>query len=210
MVFDSLDPRINRLNLHLQRQEEYKSVSLDQLPTYEVFLQLKPDKEYQHAGIVHAATPDTAFLFAKEQFSRRYTCTGMWVVSSSCVWVTQCMELEESIYDHLPDDLHETKESMSAYDIFHLYQRGKQHKHAGKLMASGHGDAVIRAKQQLDQGKPVLNIWSVKTSDVRTTGKEDLEIWSTLPQKSHREVISYRAGEKLKLFKEKKHGPPAK
>jgi ring-1,2-phenylacetyl-CoA epoxidase subunit PaaB len=33
------------------------------------------------------------------------------------------------------------------------------------------------------------------------TDEEDQIIWSTLPEKKHRDVISYRAGDKLKAFK---------
>lgn len=93
MSLDSLDPRINRWNLREQQTANFDSPPLDQLPTYEVFIQLKENKAFEHVGIVHAATPDMAFLFAKEQFSRRYTCTGMWVVPSDRVWATAFTKL---------------------------------------------------------------------------------------------------------------------
>jgi ring-1,2-phenylacetyl-CoA epoxidase subunit PaaB len=192
------------MNLKLQRQQEYESQRLDQLPTYEVFLQVKPGKSYEHVGIVHAATADMAFIFAKEQFSRRYTCSGMWVVPSHGVWVTECTELEENIYDHIADFSEESGALEESYEIFHLSKRGKQHKHAGQVWANSHSQALIKAKHQFDHGKPVLNIWDIKTKDIKATEEEDQVIWSTLPEKTHRDVISYRAGEKLKAFKLKR------
>lgn len=205
MTFESLDPRIKRWNLSLQRKEDYGNGILDQLPTYEVFLQLKEGKAYEHVGIVHAASDDMAFLFAKEQFSRRYTCTGMWVVPSNRVWVTDFTELEESVYDHIKTESNESAKAVEeyVYEVFHLFKRGKQHKHAGQVQAHNHRQALVKAKAGLDNGKPVLNIWLIKTDDITVSSPEDRVIWSTLPEKTHREVISYRAGDKLKSFKEK-------
>ena len=206
MGVNSLDPRIKRMNLGLQRDEEYQSTALDQLPTYEVFLQIKEGKPYEHVGIVHAATPDMAFIFAKEQFSRRYTCTGMWVVPSEKVWVTECTELEENIYDHIEEMTVEGDHPQQDFEIFHLLKRGKQHKHAGRVSAGSHQEALKHGKSQLDSGKPVLNIWSIRSEDISATNPEDQVIWSTLKEKTHREVISYRAGDKLKAFKERQNG----
>jgi len=206
MAFESLDPRIKRWNLSLQRNEEYQSADLDQLPTYEVFLQMRDGKAYEHAGIVHAATADMAFVFAKEQFSRRYTCTGMWVVLSERVWVTDCMELEENVYDHIVDTSINADGPQEEYEIFHLMKRGKQHKHAGTVGTTGHQQAILQAKTQFDDGTPVLNIWTAKKADISATDAEDQVIWSTLKDKTHREVISYRAGDRLKAFKERQNG----
>jgi ring-1,2-phenylacetyl-CoA epoxidase subunit PaaB len=206
MAFDSLDPRISRMTLELQRKAEYQSLALDQLPTYEVFLQMRNGKAYEHAGIVHAATEDMAFVFAKEQFSRRHTCTGMWVVPSERVWATECMELEENVYDHLQNIPIETDGPREEYEVFHLLKRGKQHKHAGSVYARGHWQAILQAKARFDDGKPVLNIWTTKKADINATNVDDQVIWSTLKEKTHREVISYRAGDKIKAFKERKNG----
>ena len=206
MGFDSLDPRVKRMNLVLHRKEEYQNKALDQLPTYEVFLQIKDGKAYEHAGIVHAATADMAFVFAKEQFSRRYTCSGMWVVPSENVWVTACMELEENVYDHIQDMLMESDGPQQEYEVFHLLKRGKQHRHAGTVLATGHQQAIVQAKAQFDDGTPVLNLWTVKKDDICATSDEDRVIWSTLKEKTHREVISYRAGDKIKGFKERQNG----
>ena len=186
------------MNLELQRQQEYESQRLDQLPTYEVFLQMKHGKSYEHVGIVHAATADMAFIFGKEQFSRRYTCTGMWVVPSHGVWVTECTELEENVYDHIADFSEESDELEESYEIFHLSKRGKQHKHAGQVWANSHSQALIKAKHQFDHGKPVLNIWAIKTKDIKAIDEEDQVIWSTLPEKNASRCYFIQSRRKVK------------
>ena len=203
MILDSLDPRINRWNLREQQIANFESPQLDQLPTYEVFIQLKENKAFEHVGIVHAATPDMAFLFAKEQFSRRYTCTGMWVVPSDRVWATTFTDLEENIYDLLGEMSTQEEGPEEDYEVFHLLQRGKQHIHVGCVKANCHLQALQAAKAQFDTGKPILNVWLIKATDLQAAKLEDHVIWSTLHEKTHREVISYRAGDKLKKFKEK-------
>lgn len=200
-TIDSLDPRIKRWNLQQQRTQEYSSPTLDQLPTYEVFIQPREEKAFEHAGIVHAATSDMAFLFAKEQFSRRNSCSGMWVTPSEKVWVTSFTDMEENVYDAIELINLQPKLPTDDFDVFHLYKRGKQHKHMGQVKAPNHSEALSRAKVRFDGSRPVLNIWLVKSIDIHASTPEDQVVWSTLKQKTHREVISYRAGDKLKNFK---------
>lgn len=199
----SLDPRINRWSLQPSDQKDYGNPPLDQLPTYEVFLQLKEGKAFEHVGIVHAATSDMAFIFAKEQFSRRYTCTGMWVVATDLVWVSDYMDMEDNIYDRIDQQStgKSTESKEEAYHVFHLSKRGKQHKHVGQVLAKNLQQALQNAKNQFDTGKAILNVWLIKVEDIQSTSTEDRAIWSTLREKTHREVISYRAGDKLEAFK---------
>jgi len=203
-MIDSLDPRIKRWNLQHQREHEYGSSTLDQLPTYEVFVQLREGKAYEHAGIVHAASDDMAFLFAKEQFSRRNSCYGMWVAPSEKVWVTGFTDMEENVYDVLDMDATAEKLPVDDFDVFHLYKRGKQHRHVGRVKAHDIPSAVMKARGEFNDGRPVLNVWLIRSVDIRVTRPEDQVIWSTLKDKTHREVISYRAGDKLKNFKQSK------
>ena len=203
-TIDSLDPRIKRWNLQQQRTKEYAIPTLDQLPTYEVFIQPREGKAFEHAGIVHAATSDMAFLFAKEQFSRRNSCYGMWVTPSEKVWVTGFTDMEENVYDAIEAKAIESKLPVDDFDVFHLYKRGKQHKHMGQVQAHDYIEALGKAKVSFDGSRPVLNIWLVNSIDIYASTPEDQVVWSTLKQKTHREVISYRAGDKLKNFKQQK------
>ena len=202
----SLDPRISRWNV-AQEPESLEKGQLDQLVTYEVFIQMREGRAFEHAGIVHASDLDMAFLFAKEQFSRRYTCTGMWVVATENVTVTAYTDLEENIYDSI-DETSSPAGELQEYQVFHLNKRGKQHKHAGTVMAASAAHALSEAKKNFDTGQPVLNIWVAPSEKFWFSGEDDKVIWSTLKEKTHRDVISYKAADKLKAFKENKqhHG----
>ena len=196
----SLDPRVNRLELP-ESEGLSPRAALDQLPTFEVFLQLKEGKPFQHAGIVHASDEEMAFVLAKEQYSRRLTCTGLFVVNTQNVRVSAYTEGEQCAYDTEPTrDV--TSEAKESYQVFHLLKRGKQHVHAGEVEAIGYGDAFAVAKGSLRPEKPVFNVWIAKSTDIFASGEEDKVIWSTLPEKKFRDAIAYKAADKIKAFKE--------
>ncbi len=196
----SLDPRVNRLNI--PQGELTPKVPLDQFGTFEVFVQLKEGKGYRHEGIVHAPNNEMAFLFAKEQFSRRHMCSGIFVVETRHVYVTAFTEDKDSIYNHIADTYpEEGKEEQ--YEIFHLEKRGKQHEHIGSVPAKNHQHALALAKPNFINGDPIYNVWVVKTSNILFTNEEDKIMWDTLPEKKFRDAADYRAADKIKEFKER-------
>jgi len=200
-MLESLDPRINRWHIEDAESGMAPKEAKDQLETYQVFLQMKPNKPYNHVGIVHAAGLEMAFLFAKEQFSRRYTCTGLMVVKTADVQKSPTTEGGQNVYDQITDagDAHGNAE---AYEVFHLYKRGKQHVHMGSVEAHAHNEALVHAKPLFnDPKKPVLNIWVVRKQDMMFTDEAFSDIWDTLPEKQYRDAIAYKAGDKLKQFK---------
>lgn len=197
---ESLDPRVNRINL-VSKSEEHASGPLDQLPTFEVFVQTKEGRPFEHEGIVHATDNEMAFVFAKEQFSRRNMCTGLLTISTADVFVSPYMENGKSIYDQIPSATPEDDGS-EEFLVFHMLKRGKQHKLAGVVSAKDHEAAARRAKQELDDGKTVLNLWIVNSSKVFQNDPEDQLIWDTLPEKKFRDAIAYRGADKLSKFKE--------
>lgn len=180
-----------------------RKVPLDQFGTFEVFIQMKEGKAYQHEGIVHAPNLDMAFLFAKEQFSRRMSCSGLFVAETRNVFVTQFTEGEDTVYNHVSDDFPQegTKEE---YEFFHLMKRGKQHQHVGSVEARNPQEALAQAKPAFINDKPVFNVWVIKTADILFNAEEDKIMWDTLPDKKFREASDYKAGDKIKAFKENK------
>lgn len=54
---------------------------------FEVFIQWHAGDEFEHVGEIEAPDHDTALLVAKEQFLRRETATGLWVVDRNDVAV---------------------------------------------------------------------------------------------------------------------------
>ena len=214
-MIHSLDPRMNRLGLPETAPAAAKA-ALDQFETYEVFHQKKDGAAFVYVGPVHAPEPDLAFLFAKEQYSRRFACTGMWVVPTSAIAVTDYTGDTESAYDTLPllprvaapapVDTSLAEEAAYAaneedYDIFHLKKRGKAHQHVGKVRASSLADALQVAKAVFGEQRPVVNVWAVRAADVLRSEDEDRDIWATTTDKKYREAISYKVQDRIEKFK---------
>lgn len=201
---ESLDPRLNRVDL-----EKYTGLSqketLDQFETYEVFVQVKENKPFEHEGIVHAPNEDMAFLFGKEQFSRRGSCTGLSVVNTANIMVSPLTDNAISVYDVFTPSV-ELKGDAEKYEVFHLIKRGKKHKHIGHVEADSYEQAYITASETYNEGKPVLNVWVVKTQDILFSDDENKDIWNTLSEKQFRDAIAYRALDKIKKFKAEQAG----
>ncbi len=200
MTVKSLDPRVGRLPLLNVDLVAPKS-PLDQFGTYEVFVQPKEGKPFQHEGIVHSPNIEMAYVLAKETFTRRFTCTSLYVVDTRDVFVSLMTEGNQNAYDRIDETL--TKDAAETqYEIYHLIKRGKQHVHAGVVQASSPQNAMASAKQTLNT-KPVYNIWAIETSRIRFTSPEEKELWLTLPEKKFRDAGDYKGGDKLKDFLER-------
>jgi len=196
----SLDPRVNRLP-GVDRNEPSSKKPLDQLATFEVFVQPKAGKPFQHEGAVHASDLEMAYLFAKETFTRRFTCTSLCVAPTSRVEVSEMTEGSESAFDRLTD-ADGGQGAVSGFEIFVLLRRGKQHIHAGSVEAKSPVEAMSKVKNDWS-GKSVFNIWAIPTGEFRFTTDGDSDLWHTLPEKKFRDAADYKGGEKLKQFLEK-------
>jgi len=197
---ESLDPRLNRVDLDSFRNSTPKN-TLDQFETYEVFVQVKESKPYQHEGAVHAPNEEMAFLFAKEQFSRRGTCTGVAVCKTENLTFTPTMDNGKNVYDEFEPKDPEIGE-YERYEIFHMFRRGKQHQHIGHIEASSFAEAFNKSKALYNNDKTVLNVWLCKTDEMLFIDEDFRDIWYTLSEKSFRDATAYRALDKIKKFKE--------
>jgi len=146
-----------------------------------------------------------AILFAKEQYSRRGgTCIGLWIVKTQDIMVSDYVDNNQNVYDLLTpiDELpyQFVNLEIQLFDIFHLKKRGKQHVRVGNVGAGSHEHALYVAAQQLNDKNSILNVWIIERSTIVSLLDED--IWDTLPEKKYRDAIAYKAGDKLKKFKE--------
>jgi len=196
-MIEILDPRLKRL--HLQTGESPAKPKLDQLPTYEVFVQAKEPRPFKHEGGVHATSIEMALVFAKEQYTRRGICSGIWVVATKDIIVTDITDNSQDVYDHFKE---EQNCAGDEYSLFHMIKRGAQHSFAGVVNASSPEQALACSKSIIERKKPVLNVWLVKTANIRKTTEEDKAMWETTPEKLFREAIDYKTSDKLKAFKE--------
>ena len=193
-----LDPRLKRLGLITGEQPDKES--MDQLPTYEVFLQVKEPRAFKHEGCVHATSLEIALVFAKEQYSRRGMCSGLWVVDTQDVLVTAYSDNESDIYNTIEGD---SSCSGQEYSIFHMIKRGTQHKFEGNVNAESAEHALVCAKNKFERKRPVLNIWVIPSKAILMTSEDDKAMWETTPKKLFREAINYKTQEKLNKFKSK-------
>lgn len=198
----SLDPRVIRLPEIGEVGKIIPKATLDQFGTFEVFVQPKDGKPFQHEGIVHAPNLDLAYILAKETFTRRFSCISLYVVDTREVFVSPLTEGNQNVYD-LISELPESETSKVKYEIYHLPKRGKQHIHAGSMLASNVEEAMSMAKKDLNTGKVIYNIWVIPFSSIRFTSAEEGDLWLTLPEKKFRDAAEYKGGEKLKVFLEK-------
>ncbi|MFD2513426.1 phenylacetic acid degradation b [Pontibacter locisalis] len=211
MSLKSLDPRVTRLNLpegEVPPMEE--KPAMDQFETYEAFHQKKEGAAHTYVGPVHAPNEDVAFLFAKEQYSRRFPCVGLWIVRTENIQVTPYGNDGENVYDTLRIEASaERGEQPESYEIFHLKKRGKAHTHAGRVMATSYLDALQEAKQAFGEKGPIVNVWVVKSKDVLQSAEDDKDMWTTVPEKKYREAIAYKVMDKITKYKEERKNTPA-
>jgi len=194
---NSLDPRVNRLQ---DVSTPVVKAPLDQFGTYEVFVQPKEGKPFQHEGAVHAPDLEMAYLLGKEAFTRRFTCVSLYVTDTRDVSISPLTEGDQNAYDLIDDAT--ASDTGESFEVYHLLKRGKQHVHAGTVQAAGAQEAMGVAKGAL-QPKMVYNIWVIPTRCIRFTQPEERDLWTTLPDKKFRDAIDYRGGDKLKEFLER-------
>lgn len=197
----SLDPRVTRLPQVSAEETNHRKTPLDQFGTFEVFVQPKASKPFQHEGAVHAPNLEMAFLLAKETFTRRFTCVSLCVVATKNVCTSPFTEGGTNVFDTLPEVASHHGVARS-YEIYVLPKRGKQHLHAGQVLAVNPHEAMQKAKV-LAAGKFACNLWAIATEDFRFTDDNELELWLTLPEKKFRDAAEYKGGEKLKEFLER-------
>lgn len=201
-MLKSLDPRVNRLPEIGALPEASRKASLDQLGTFEVFVQPRTGKPFQHEGAVHAPDLEMAFVLAKETFTRRFTCASLCVVDTRNVYVSAMTEGDVNVYDSFSIPPADQSPEMS-FEVFELYKRGKQHIHTGTVTASSPHHAMAKGRALTKPNAVVYNVWAIPTSTIRFTSEEEQDLWNTLPEKKFRDAAEYKGGERLKSFLEK-------
>ncbi|MBG8551940.1 phenylacetic acid degradation b [Hymenobacter guriensis] len=202
-MLSSLDPRIARLALPDTAPAPTPKAAFDQFETFEVFHQKKDGAAYTYVGPVHAPSADVAFLFAKEQYSRRFACTGMWVVPTSAINLTPYVGDQESVYDGVSAIVPtaDAPAEPQEYAIFHLKKRGKAHTNVGLVRAASAADALYQAKLTFGEQRPVVNVWVLPWNEVLTLDPADRDIWLTTPEKKYRDAIAYKVQDRIERFK---------
>jgi ring-1,2-phenylacetyl-CoA epoxidase subunit PaaB len=200
MTHSSLDPRFQRLELNYDESKPHQSANQDQFITFEAFQLVKANKPFEHVGIVHAPDRDIAFLFAKEQYSRRGNeCLAMAIVSSSDITLSHTTEGKVNVMDSLPDATISAGDTEESWAVFGLKKRGKHHIMLGEVTALSPSDAFLKAKE-LYYTTPMVNLWTCKKSALLFTDQEDQDMWNTLNDKKYRDAIAYKSADKINAY----------
>lgn len=199
----SLDPRVSRLP---QIGGVKPKIALDQFGTFEVFVQPKEGKPFQHEGCVHAPNLEMAYVLAKETFTRRFTCVSVYVTDTRDVLVTPTTEGDQNVYDLFSEVADQGTKKV--FEVYQLSKRGKQHINAGVVEAGSPKAAIIAAKKSFGTAKNIYNVWVIAHDKIRFTTAEEKDLWTTLPEKKFRDAADYKGGEKLKKFLEKSNFKP--
>ena len=198
----SLDPRVQRLPHNGVESDGRTKAALDQLITFEVFVQPKAGKPFQHEGIVHSCDIEMAYVLAKETFTRRFTCVSLYVTDTRNIFASPLTEGDTNAYDVLSVSSESSPEKYS-FEVYHLIKRGKQHVYVGQVMATGPNDALLQAKAKYKSDQVVYNVWAIRSTDIRFTSQEENDLWLTLPEKKFRDAAEYKGGDRLKDFLER-------
>ena len=116
----SIDPRINRLELPANDDGKNVLEELEQWETYEVFHQKKRGEQHVHCGIVHATTPEMALILAKEQYARRRQTSNLWVVKTRDVTATAYDDID--IFETTPEKTYREASDYYCMDRIRKYQ----------------------------------------------------------------------------------------
>jgi phenylacetate-CoA oxygenase PaaH subunit len=119
MKEQSLDPRINRLDLSRGEGEQVQAQS--HLPTWEVFHQEKRGKQAVHAGIVHASSPDMALVLANAQYARRGKTANLWVVRTSDVYTFK--QEDDDVFETVPEKTYREPSAYKVRDRIEAWQK---------------------------------------------------------------------------------------
>lgn len=92
-------------------------------------------------------------------------------------------------------------EHWETYEVFHQKKRGAQHAHVGILHAPNAEMALVLAKEQFARRGTTANLWVVKSSEIMATSYDDEDIFTTTPEKIHREAIAYKNRDAIEKFK---------
>ncbi|MBL7812412.1 MAG: 1,2-phenylacetyl-CoA epoxidase subunit B [Bacteroidetes bacterium] len=107
------------------------------------------------------------------------------------------------IEENTQEGMQEPLDQLQTYEVFQQKKRGTHHQHVGSVHAPTAELAIVFAKEQYARRGVCVNLWVVKTSDIFITEYEDEDIFSTTPDKYHRDPESYKVMDRIKAYKEK-------
>ena len=91
-------------------------------------------------------------------------------------------------------------EHWEPYAVFHQDKRGEQHVFVGTIHAPDAELALLFAKEQYGRRKKTVSIWVVKSTDIFSFDHADEDMYSTVPEKTHREASGYPVRKRINKY----------
>jgi ring-1,2-phenylacetyl-CoA epoxidase subunit PaaB len=142
-----------------------------QWPRYVVFQQDAPDAPYHYDGSVHAPDAELALLNARDVFTRRPDCIGLWVVRADRIFSRTAEELSATPLAGSPPGQPET------YVIFQKRDHKGMHAWVGEVDASSPEGALIKALDTFaaDLRSKAIVWWVIPSRAITRSSREDLD-----------------------------------
>jgi ring-1,2-phenylacetyl-CoA epoxidase subunit PaaB len=142
-----------------------------QWPRYIVFQQDGPDAPYHYDGSVHAPDAELALLNARDVFTRRPNCIGLWVVSADYILARTAEELaDDPAWIDQPGPPGESE----PYTIFQKRDHKGVHSSVGEVAASSPKDALRRALKAFPDDR-VIVWWVCPSRAITRSGRDDID-----------------------------------
>jgi ring-1,2-phenylacetyl-CoA epoxidase subunit PaaB len=142
-----------------------------QWPRYIVFQQDEPGAPYHYDGSVHASDAELALLNARDVFTRRPDCIGLWVVRADRVFSRTIEELAAdpawAVQPELPGET-------EPYTVFQKRDHKGAHSSVGEVEATSPEGALREALRAFPDEK--VTVWWVCPSRAITrSAREDID-----------------------------------
>lgn len=142
-----------------------------QWPRYVVFQQDAPGAPYHDDGSVHAPDAELALLNARDVFTRRPSCIGLWIVRADRIFARTAEELAA---DPAWADQPSSSGEAEPYTVFQKRDHKGVHASVGELLAASPEDALRQALRQFADAR-VLVWWVCATRAITRSSREDLD-----------------------------------
>jgi ring-1,2-phenylacetyl-CoA epoxidase subunit PaaB len=142
-----------------------------QWPRYIVFQQDGPGVPYHYDGSVHAPDAELALLNARDVYTRRPACVGLWVVRADALFARTAEELAA---DPAWADQPEPPGQNVTYTLFQKRDHKGVHASVGEIEASSPADALRKALRTYPADK-VIVWWVCPSKAIVRSSRDDID-----------------------------------
>jgi ring-1,2-phenylacetyl-CoA epoxidase subunit PaaB len=141
-----------------------------QWPRFIVFQQDAPGAPYHYDGSVHAPDAELALLNARDVFTRRPECSGLWVVRADRIYARTAEELATHASTEQPGP----NGHAERYTLFQKREQKGVHSSVGEVEASSPAGALMQALKTYPDDR-VAVWWVCPSAAITRSSAQDIE-----------------------------------